>query len=121
MGGRGSGSSSPNGAITTGERPLIYSKVGASFAKLPRRLQDSINENLKMSQGMKNDILTGRKNKTTDEWTTTVDKKKIKIITDVVNGKAAYTIKQGNKNLAKNVSKEQAANRVAKFYLDFLK
>ena len=117
MGGRGALSGSKGGAITVGERDLNFQTVGASFAKLPSVLQNSINQNLKMSDTMKKDILNGRRNKVTDEWTTGKGNQKIKVITDVANGNAVYTVKQRNKVLHKNVSKEQAANAVAKFYL----
>lgn len=121
MGGRGSTGGGTLGAITTGERDLNFQRVGASFSKLSPFLQNSINSNLKMSNIMKKDILNGRKHKTTDEWTTGIGNKKIKVITDVVEGKVVYTIKERNKNLSKNVSKEQAANKVAQFYLGFNK
>lgn len=121
MGGRGASSGSENGAITTGTRDLKFGSVGKSFEKLSISHQKSINENLKMSANMKADIANGRRNKMTDEWTTGVKKNKIKVITDVVAGKAVYTIKQGNKILKKNVSKEQAANAVAGFYLKLMK
>ncbi len=117
MGGRGASSGSPGGAITTGERDLNFKHVGASFSKLSPNLQHSINTNLKMSAAMKTDISNGRKYGVRDEWTTGRGNQKIKVITDVVNGNTVYTIKQGNKILSKNVSKEQAANRVARFYL----
>lgn len=117
MGGRGASSGSPGGAITTGERDLNFQRVGASFSKLSQYLQNNINDNLKMSAVMKRDISNGRRNKITDEWTTGRGNQKIKVITDVVNGNTVYTIKQRNKILSKNVSKEQAANGVARFYL----
>lgn len=117
MGGRGASSGSPNGAITTGERDLNFQTVGASFSKLTPHLQNNINSNLKMSAVMKKDIANGRKHKITDEWVTGQGSKKIKVITDVVNGNTVYTIKQRNKILSKNVTKEQAANGVARFYL----
>ena len=119
MGGRGA-SFNRGGAIGAGEKDLKFEKVGKSFNKLPATLQKQINDNLKMSTHMKNDILNGRRNKITDEWTTGVGKQKVKVITDVVNGSAVYTLKQGNKILKKNVSKERVANAVASFYLDLL-
>lgn len=114
-GGKRSGGSS--GAIATGTRDLNYTTIGKTFAKLPKPYQDSINQNLKMSTQMQNDISNGRKNKVTDEWVTGVPKNKIKIITDVIADKAVYTIKQKNKILKKNVTKEQCANAIADFYL----
>ena len=118
MGGRGASSGSVNGAITTGTRDLKFGSVGKSFEKLPTRYQKSINENLKMSDPMKADIANNRRNKIEDTWTTGVGKEKIKIITTVVGGKAVYTIKKRNKILKKDSTKEQAANMVAKFYID---
>lgn len=118
MGGRGASSGSVNGAITTGARDLKFGSVGKSFEKLPTSFQKSINDNLKMSAPMKEDIANGRRHKMTDTWTTGVKQEKIKVITDVVAGRAVYTIKQKNKILKKNATKEQAANMVAKFYID---
>ena len=108
------------GIISTGERDLNFEKTGISFSKLSDILKYSINTNLKMSSNMKNDIKSGRKNKMTDEWTTGRGKNKIKVITDVKDGKVVYSIKQKNKYLKKDVSKEQVANGVAKFYLDMM-
>lgn len=120
LGGRGASSGSINGAVTTGTRDLKFGSVGKSFEKLPAAYQKNINDNLKMSANMKADIANGRRNKMTDEWVTGTKQNKIKVITDVVNGKAVYTVKEKNKILKKNATKEQAANSVAAFYLKFL-
>ena len=121
LGGRGASSGSDNGAVTTGTRDLKFNAVGKTFDKLPKNLQENINKNLKMSDYMKADIANGRRNKIIDEWETGRGKNKIKILTDVIGGKAVYTVKQKNKILKKNVTKEQAANTVAGFYLELMK
>lgn len=122
MGGRGSsGGSGAGGAIATGERDLNFSKVGSSFSKLSQNLKYSINNNMKMSSTMKNDIKNGRKNKMTDEWITGIGSNKIKVVTSVKSDKLCYTIKKGNKILLATNSKEQAANKVAAFYLGAMK
>lgn len=120
MGGRGASFRAAESPIKTGTRDLEYSAIGKTFDKLPANLKTNINDNLKMSANMQRDIANGRRNNITDEWVTGFGKNKIKVITDVLGGKAVYTIKQKNKILKKNVTKEQAANAVAAFYLDAL-
>ena len=114
------GKRSAGGAIATGISDLDYTKVGKTFEKLPQHLKDSINENLKMTNVMQQDINNGRKHKITDEWVTGFGKNKRKVITDVVNGKVVYTVKDKNKIIKKNVTKSQCANAIADFYLKAL-
>ena len=117
-GGKRTGAS--GGAITTGTSDLDYTKVGKSFEKLPKSYQDRINNGLKMSTAMQNDIANGRKYKMTDTWTTGTAKSKYTVITDVIADKVVYTIKQRNKILKKNMTKSQCANAVASIYLKIL-
>lgn len=124
MGGRGSAGGSSGGAgggISAAESDLNFDKVGTSFSKLPRRLQESINENLKMSSAMKNDIQNGRRHKMVDTWESGFGSNKVKVITDVKDGKINYTVKKRNKILLSTNSKAQAANKVAAFYRDAMK
>ena len=114
------GKRSAGGVIATGTSDLDYTKVGKTFEKLPQHLKDSINENLKMTDAMQKDINNGRKHKITDEWVTGFGKNKRKVITDVVNGKVVYTVKDKNKIIKKNVTKSQCANAIADFYLKAL-
>ena len=69
---------------------------------------------------MQNDIANGRKFKITDEYTFGKGKTTYKIITDVQDGKAVYTLKQRNKIIKKNMSKSQCANAVASIYLKLI-
>ena len=108
------------GVIAMGTSDLDYTKVGKTFEKLPQHLKDNINKNLKMSTAMQQDINNGRKNKMTDEWVTGFGKNKRKVITDIVNGKVVYTVKDKNKIIKKNVTKPQCANAIADFYLKAL-
>lgn len=120
MGGRGAISATNGNAYKIaayGDKDIKASAAGASFSKLPANLQKSINDNLKMSQAMKNDVKNGSRNKMTDEWTTGFVGNKIKVVTAVKNGQLGYTVKKGNKILIKDATKERAANTVAAFYL----
>ena len=114
------GKRASGGAIATGISDLDYTKVGKTFEKLPQHLKDDINKNLKMTDVMQQDINNGRKYKITDEWVTGFGKNKRKVITDVVNGKVVYTVKDKNKIIKKNVTKSQCANAIADFYLKAL-
>ena len=105
------------GAITTGTSDLDYTKVGVSFSKLDRRYQDQINNALKMSEAMQKDIADGRKYKMTDEFIFGKGKTKYKVITDVKDNKAVYTIKQGNKIVKRDLTKSQCANDLANLWL----
>ena len=108
------------GAVAVGTSDLDYTKVGISFSKLSKQHQDQINNGLKMSSAMQNDIANGRKFKITDEYTFGKGKTTYKIITDVQDGKAVYTLKQRNKIIKKNMSKSQCANAVAGIYLKLI-
>ena len=119
-GNRGGKRAGGTSLIATGTSDLDYTKVGKTFEKLPQHLKDSINENLKMTNVMQQDINNGRKHKITDEWVTGFGKNKRKVITDVVNGKVVYTVKDKNKIIKKNVTKSQCANAIADFYLKAL-
>lgn len=110
-----------NSAITTGTSDLDFKKIGKSFEKLPNYYQNQINQGLKMSDAMQNDIATGRRFKIIDENTFGTRTDKYKLITDVVDGKAVYTLKKKNKILKKNMSKSQAANAMAAIYLKLIK
>ena len=125
MGGRGAGSGlgKHETALITGTRDLIAGKVGKTFEKLPKLYQDNINKNLKMSDFMKNAIAKNRPHVETETWRVGLGgiKEKRSVTTDVINGKAVYTVKQGNKILRKNITKEQAANEIAQFYWKYLK
>ena len=114
------GKRASGGAVAVGTSDLDYTKVGKSFEKLPKQYQDRINNGLKMSPAMQNDIANGRKFKLTDEYTFGKGKTTYKIITDVQDGKAVYTLKQRNKIIKKNMSKSQCANAVAGIYLKLI-
>ena len=117
-GGKGGASAGrTGGAITTGTSDLDYTKVGVSFSKLDRRYQDQINNALKMSEAMQKDIADGRKYKMTDEFIFGKGKTKYKVITDVKDNKAVYTIKQGNKIVKRDLTKSQCANDLANLWL----
>lgn len=124
MGGRGASSGvSKGGAITEGERDIKIKAAGVSFQNLPQNFRDNINTNLKMSDEMKDDIRNGRRHKIQDVWTAGISgvKEKRRVITDVVNGKVVYSVKNKNTFVRRNVTKEQAANEIARFYLEYLK
>lgn len=78
---------------------------------------------MKMSDEMKDDIRNGRRHKIQDVWTAGISgvKEKRRVITDVVNGKVVYSVKNKNTFVRRNVTKEQAANEIARFYLEYLK
>ena len=114
------GKRASGGAVAVGTSDLDYTKVGISFSKLSKQHQDQINNGLKMSSAMQNDIANGRKFKITDEYTFGKGKTTYKIITDVQDGKAVYTLKQRNKIIKKNMSKPQCANAVASIYLKLI-
>lgn len=110
-----------NSAISTGTSDLDFKKIGKSFEKLPNYYQNQINQGLKMSDAMQNDIATGRRFKIIDENTFGTRTDKYKLITDVADGKVVYTLKKKNKILKKNMSKSQAANAMAAIYLKLIK
>lgn len=103
--------------IEISERPINKEKAGASFNAIDAYQRYSISENLKISQVMKDYIREGSTN-VSYEWTTSMGKEKIKIITKFDGKKLNYEIKKKNKILLRTTSKEKAANTIAKFYLD---
>ena len=129
MGGRGGksgmgvgGGGTPGGAIKAGERDVDSKKAGASFNKLPRDLQSSINSNLKMGDHLKSGIKKdGLNTKTSETWETKVGRTKYIVHTEIKDGRLGYTVKHGNKVIQKHTTKERAANTVAKMYLDEMK
>lgn len=121
MGGRGSSGGGGGDIITAAEKDLNFDKVGTSFSKIPKVLQDSINDNLKLSEPMKADIKNGRRHQIFDSWVTGFGSNKIKVVTAVKDNKLNYTIKKRNKILLSTNSKAQAANKIAAFYRDAMK
>lgn len=109
-------------AIEKAMQPLQREKTGANFQKLPMRYQNSIDDNLKLSDTVKAYLLENptNPNKVNDEWNTAIGKDKRKIITEYIDGKMLYTVKKGNKILLRTNSKEQAANKIAEFYNEYL-
>lgn len=107
-------------AIAEGERDVRTNSV--TLSKLPKSLREQIIENLHMSDEMKESIRSG-KNNVYDEWTAQLIgvKEKRKVITRFEDGVVTYSVKDKNKFLRRNVSKESAAIEVAKYCLKYLK
>ena len=119
MGGRGAISTIGKGGF---DAPLDVNKTGAIFKSLPAPFQQNIVRNLSLSDVMKKDIESGRRNKVSDEWTTGLSgsKAKMKVITEVEGKTIRYTAKQGNKVITRTNSKIVIANTIAKFYRDLM-
>lgn len=106
--------------VSLANAPINEAKTGASFRSLNQYLKENISRNLQLSKAMEDNLMSTRPVKMTDEWTTGFpgDKAKIKVITDVSSGRPEYTVRQRNKILLRTQSKDQAANKVAQFYLE---
>ena len=109
-------------AIEKALQPIQAEKAGANYQKLPLRYQTMINQNLILTDVMKNYLLENPANphKINDEWNTAIGKDKRKVITEYIDGKMYYTVKKGNKIMFRTNSKEQVANKIAEFYNEYL-
>lgn len=134
MGSRGASSGvlkpSYSSSIKTGERDVDASRAGKTYSELPRAWQNVINDDLKMSMEMKQNI-ADRANGSVRSIITDEAKlgirtengvQRVKVITNITpSNEISYTVKQGNKTLRKNATKEQAAAAMAQFVKKYLK
>ena len=101
--------------LTKADAPIDPSKTGANFRSLPKAFQKNIEDNLKLSDTFKTYARAGTPLQ--DEWTTSMRgvNGKRKVLTDLVNGRINYTVKDRNKILLQTTNKNQVANKIAEF------
>lgn len=117
----GGGNNTLEKAISKTQQPINEEKAGKAYQNLPKAFKDSIKRNLQLNDEEIRLLRDGEK--ITPEWQTGIRgaREKIKVFTNIDNGKVSYTIKQRNKILLKTDNKNRVANNVAQFYQEQFK
>ena len=121
MGGIGLGSNMSWGSksvIDKDNAPIDSNKAGASFKNLYPVMRYNTQENMKLSQVMREAIADDKTN-ITDEWRTGLrgDRVKAKVVTAFDGKRINYTVKQGNRIFLRSNDKNQTANKIVEFHL----